>query len=76
MKNYTKTSIIVATVPHCYDLAPNFNVNQEVLKFNWKLCNHMKQFAHCTTLKIENNKKYFTKRGLHLTGFGKEVICK
>jgi hypothetical protein len=76
MKNNTTTNITVATVPHCYDLATNSNVNQEILKFNWKLCNHTKQFAHCTTLKIENNKEYFTKHGLHLNGFGKEVICK
>lgn len=76
MKNNTKTNIIVATVPHCYDLAPNSNVNQEILKFNWKLCNHMKKFAPCTTFKIENNKEYFTKHGLHLSGFGKQVICK
>ena len=54
MKNNTKTNIIVATVPHYYDLAPNSNVNQEVLKFNWKLCDHTKQFAHCTAFKIEN----------------------
>jgi len=76
MKNNTKTNNTVATVQHCYDLAPNSNVNQEVLKFNWKLCNHTKQFAHCTTFKIENNKEYFTKHGLLLNGFGKEVICK
>jgi len=42
MKNNTKTNSIVATVPHCYDLATNSNVNQEVLKFNSKLCNQTK----------------------------------
>jgi hypothetical protein len=36
----------------------------------------MKKFAPCTTFKIENNKEYFTKHGLHLSGFGKQVICK
>jgi len=51
-------------------------VNQEVLKFNWKLCNHKKQSAHCTTFKIENNKEYFIKHGLHLNDFDNEVICK
>jgi hypothetical protein len=66
----------VATVPHCCDWAPNSNVNQEVLKFNWKLYNYTKQSAHCTPFKIENNKEYFTKHGLHLNGYGKEVICK
>lgn len=75
-KNNTKTNITVATVPQCFDLAPNSNVNQEVPIFNWKLCNHTKQFAHCTTFKIENKKECFTKHGLHLNGFGKEVICK
>lgn len=32
MKNNIKTNNTVATVAHCYDLAPNSNVNQEVLK--------------------------------------------
>jgi hypothetical protein len=36
----------------------------------------MTQFARCTTFKIENNKEHFTKLGLHLNGFDKEVICK
>jgi lysophospholipase L1-like esterase len=75
MENNTQTNIL-ATVLHYFDLAPTSNVNQEVLKFKKKLCKYLKQFAHCTTFKTENNKEYFTKHGLHLNGFGKEVICK
>jgi hypothetical protein len=75
MENNIQTNIVLAKVPHHYDLAPMSSVNQ-VLKFKNTLCKYLKQFSNCTVFKTENNKEYFTKHGLHLNGFGNEVICK
>jgi hypothetical protein len=39
VKMNTHTNVIIASAPHCYDLAASSKVNQEVQKFNRKLKN-------------------------------------
>jgi len=50
--------------------------NLEIQAFNTKLSKIATLFSHVTLIKIDFNRKYFTKHGLHLNNAGKEWLAK
>lgn len=61
----TQTNIIMLTIPHSYDHSDTSNINNEVKKFNRKLCKYVKLSTHVTMIDVDQNRKYFTKHVLH-----------
>jgi hypothetical protein len=51
-------------------------VNKEVENFNRKLLKFMKPFGHVKVIKVETNREYFTRHGLHINNEGKEQVIR
>jgi len=51
VENLKQTNVIVMSVPHRHDLAPNSCVNQEVKVYNRKLIKHLK-VQRCTKIRV------------------------
>lgn len=68
------TNIIVANVPHRYDLMQTSCVNNEIESFNRKLWKHAKAHQHVSTLEINNDRTLYTTHGQHLNGLGKDKL--
>ena len=62
-------------VPHRHDLPGWSCVNSEVKAFNRKLVKLMKPYKHVTVLKVDLDRKFFTRQGLHMNNLGKEKIA-
>jgi hypothetical protein len=69
------TNIIVMSVSQRHDLCDWSCVNPKVKTFNRKLVNLMKPFKHVTVIKVELERKLFTRQGLHMNKLGKERIA-
>ena len=74
-KRLTHTNIVVASVPHCYDLLASSKVHQEICKFNRKLKKYVKLDTHVTVLDVDPDRSYFTNHGLHFNSKGKTNVC-
>jgi hypothetical protein len=75
MKN-KHTNIVVMSVSHRHDLAYRSCVNKEVENFNRKLLKFIKPLGHVKVIKVESNREYFTRHGLHLNNEGKEQVIR
>jgi hypothetical protein len=74
IKKVTHTKVILLTVPIRHDLkGANTSINEEITKFNRKLCKLEKLFSHLSVFVIEENRQFYTKYGLHLNGLGKKI---
>jgi len=63
-------------VPHRYDIEPIACENKEVEKFNRRIEKHMKVFENTEVIKVELDRRDFTKHGQHMNAKGKELLAK
>jgi hypothetical protein len=70
------TNIILMEVPHRYDLMQDLCVNKEVGKFNSKLRKCIKTHGNAEVIKVNSERKYYTKHGQHTNVIGKELMAK
>jgi hypothetical protein len=68
-------NIILMGVPHRQDLSNWSLVNSEVKTLNRKLVKLTKPFKHFTVVKVDHDRKFFTRHGLHMNNLGKERIA-
>ena len=54
------------SVPHRHDLSEWSCVNSEVKAFNRKLVKLMKPYKHVIVVKVDLDRKFFTRQGLHM----------
>jgi len=76
MQKYNNTNTIFVNISHRHDLAKDCRANLESQAFNTKLCKIATLFSHVTLIKIDFDRKYFTKHGLHLNNAGKQWLAK
>jgi hypothetical protein len=62
--------------PHRYDLMSYSCVNNEVEKFNRKLCKRLERFGKVELIDVVSERNLFTKHGQHLNSEGKESMAK
>jgi hypothetical protein len=74
--NNLHTNIIVVNVPHRYDLPMSSCVNRKITLFNKKLEKCLKSFNCVNLIKMDCNRKNFTKHGMHLNSQGKLKMSK
>jgi lysophospholipase L1-like esterase len=75
VKVNSRTNIILMCVPHRHDLPEWSCVNSEVKAFNRKLVKLMKPYKHVTVVKVDPDRKFFTRQGLHMNNLGTEKIA-
>jgi len=75
VKVKSHTNIILISVPHRHDLSEWSRVNSEVKAFNRMLVKFMKPYKHVIAVKVDLNRKVFTRQGLHMNSLGKEKIA-
>ena len=74
-KENSQTNIVIIEAPRRYDLVEWSCVNKAVTEFNRKLAKYLKAQKHVKLLKVDQNREYFTRHGLHLNHLGKTKIC-
>ena len=75
VKVNSHTNIILLCLPHRYDLPESSCVNSEVKAFKRKLVKAMKPYKHVTVVKVDLDRTFFTRQGLHMNNLGKEEIA-
>jgi hypothetical protein len=68
------TNIIPVNISHTYDTTNTNTVNDGIEKLKKKLEKLMKVSPHASFLKTDQNRKLFTKRGLHNKRLGKQYL--
>jgi hypothetical protein len=63
-------------VPHRYDLEQISCVNKEVEKYNRRIRKHIKVFENTEVIKVDLDRKGFTKHGQHMNAKGEELMAK
>jgi len=76
MQKYNNTNMVFVNIPQRHDLAKDSSTNFEIQTFSAKLSKLATLFSHVTLVKIDFNRKYYTKHGLHLNNAGKEWLAK
>jgi hypothetical protein len=71
LKRNSHTNVIIISVPHRHDLPEWSCVNNEVKAFNRKLVKLMKPYKHTTVVKVDLDRNFFTRQGLHMNSLGK-----
>ena len=74
VKVNSHTSIILMSVPHRHDLPEWSCVNSEVKAFNRKLVKLMKPHKNVMVVKVDLDRKSFSRHGLYMNNSGKENI--
>jgi len=74
VKVNSHTSIILMSVPHRHDLPEWSCVNSEVQTFNRKLVKLMKPHKHVIVVRVDLDRKSFTRQGMHMNNSGKDKI--
>jgi hypothetical protein len=64
------TNIILVNIPYRYDTANKNTVNDGIEKFNKNLEKLIKVSPHASLLRTDQNRKLFTKHGLHFNRTG------
>jgi hypothetical protein len=70
------TNSILIEVPHRYDLIQDACVNKEVEKYNSRIWKHMKVHENAEVMKVNLDRRGFTKHGQHMNAMGKELMAK
>ena len=68
-------NLILMNAPHRYDLMSYSCVNNEVEKFNRKLCKRLERFGKVELIDVVSERNLFTKHGQHLNSEGKESVA-
>jgi lysophospholipase L1-like esterase len=74
IQNVNHTNITLISAPYRHDTMDYSYVNSLTRSFNSKLLKLAKAFSHVSIIEIVNNRFLFTKHGLHLNDFGKELL--
>jgi len=69
-------NIILMEGPHTYDLIQNSCVNREVEKYNSRIWKQMKVHENVELIKVNLDRRGFTKHGQHTNAMGKELMAK
>jgi hypothetical protein len=72
MNNHT--NILISCIPYCHDLASYSKLNKEMKAINKKLPRILQAYDHTEMLIIDDNRKLYTRHGLHLNKVGKSVL--
>jgi hypothetical protein len=70
------TNFILMEVPHRYDLVQDSCVTKEVEKFNSRIRQHMKVLENAEVMKVNLDRRGFTKHGQHMNAMEKEFMAK
>jgi hypothetical protein len=70
----SNSNIIILDAPHRHDLEENSCVNKEVTVFSRKLHKIVEPFQHVQLLKMNVNRNFYTRHGLHMNSSGKSWI--
>lgn len=76
MSNCRNTNVIVTTAPPRHDLVDWSCINKEVINFNNDLRKRATSFENVKVVSMESNRTHYTKHGLHMNNFGKEIFAK
>jgi len=68
------TNNILVNIPYRYDMADTNTVNDGTEKFNKRLEKLTKISPHASFLKTEQNRKLYTRHGLHYNRLGKQYL--
>jgi hypothetical protein len=68
-------NIILMSFPHRHNLPEWSSVNSEVKAFNRKLVKLMKPHKHVTVVKVDLDRKSFTRQGMHMNNSGKDKLA-
>jgi hypothetical protein len=71
IKSNKHTDIVLANVPLRYDLSYHSQVNKRIRSYNKKLLEIIKDHKQVAQIKIDIDRKYHTRHGLHLNKLGK-----
>jgi hypothetical protein len=61
-------------IPFRYDIPKSYSANKNISTLNRKLQKLVKVFPHTSILGSDNNRKLFTKHGLHRNKLGKMLV--
>jgi len=75
VKMNSNTNIILMSVPHRHDLSERSCVNSEVKACNRESVKLMEPYKHVLVVKVNLDRKFFTRQGLHMNNLGKESIA-
>jgi hypothetical protein len=68
------TNILISSIPYRHDLASHSQLNKESKATNKKLLRISQAYDHTEMLIIDDNRKLYTRHGLHLNKVGKSVL--
>ena len=75
-KTNNLTNFFLMDVSHRYDLEQITCVNKEVEKYNRRIQKHMKVFENTEVIKVDLDRRDFTKHGQHMNAKGKDLMAK
>jgi hypothetical protein len=73
IKSVNHTNVILISVPYRHDVKNDLHINSKNKALNSKLLKLAKIFSHVNIIEPSNNRRLFTKHGLHLYVTGKEL---
>ena len=76
VESFQHTNVILMEAPHRHDLTQDSCVNKEVRRFNSKLRKCMKIYGNAEVIKVNLERRYYTRHGLHMNVTGKELMAK
>ena len=74
MTKNNHTNIMLVNIPYRYDTENSSIVSDSIEKFNRRLEKLVKVSSHASFLKTEQNRKLYTRHGLHYNGLGKQYL--
>ena len=66
VKTNSRTNLILMDVPHRYDLEQDSCANKELEKYNRRIRKDMKVFENTEVIKVDLDRRGFTKHGQHI----------
>jgi hypothetical protein len=76
VKTNDHTNFILMDVPHKHDLEQNSCVNKKVENYNRRIRKHMKFFENTKVIKVDLDRRGFTRHDQHMNAKGTELIAK
>ena len=71
VKTNSRTNLILMDVLHRHDLEQITYANKELEKYNRRIRKHMKVFENTEVIKVDLDRRGFTKHGQHVNAKGK-----
>ena len=74
--NYNNTDILIVNLPHRFGHVNTSKTDHLIHHFYSKLKSIVKAFQHVTLIAMSLDRNHYTKHGLHLNNYGKEIFAK